>query len=199
MLSFASTSVPVIRVTKILHAQLSARPGIVALSLCVASGVILASGLFPQPTPSAIQYQQSQDWFWCANQAMGFLVPLVFLFSGLVGKLADRCRRLSGNRWLLTIALFAIAYGSADFLLNLPLACCEGYTNEHRFGLGTGSVGQGATRRVAGTGRYCVALGLDSVLFHESNATPVVALERCRVRPCACRHIFRVAHLDSAA
>jgi Zn-dependent protease with chaperone function len=73
---------------------------------------------------------------------MGLAVPLLVLFSGLAGRLAKRCYRLSRDRWFLAIALFAIAYATIDFLLNLPLAFWEGYVNEHHFGLGTGSVGQ---------------------------------------------------------
>jgi STE24 endopeptidase len=141
---FASMAIPVSPGTKFPHAVLSTRRVVVALSLYLASGTGLASGLLPQPTPQAIHYQQSQDWFWCADQAMGLLVPLVVLFSGLAGRVADRCRRLSGNRWFPAIVLFAIAYAGVDFVLNLPLAYWEGYANEHAFGLGTGSVGQWA-------------------------------------------------------
>jgi STE24 endopeptidase len=131
-------------IAKFLHAALDTRRVSASLVFYLASSVSLASGLLPEPTARAIHYQQSQDWFWCADQAMGLLVPLVALFSGLAGTVARQCRRLSGDRWFLTIVLFAIAYAGADFLVNLPLAYWEGYANEHEFGLGTGSVGQWA-------------------------------------------------------
>jgi hypothetical protein len=92
---------------------------IAALLLCLVSGTSIASGLLPAPTTQAIRYQNSQDWFWCADQAMGLLVPSAVLLSGLASRLADRCRRLSGGRWFLTIVLFALAYATIDFLMNL--------------------------------------------------------------------------------
>jgi hypothetical protein len=110
-----------------LIAGLSLRPLVLVLSLCVVSGSSFPSSLLPEPTASAIRYQNLQDWFWCADQAMGLVVPPFVLFSGLGGRLAERCRRLTGNRWFLAIALFAIAYATIDFLLNLPLAFWEGY------------------------------------------------------------------------
>jgi len=113
-----------------------------ALSLCLVPVASVASSLLPEPTSQAIQYQNSQDWFWSADHVMGLAVPLLVLFSGVAGRLAKRCYRLSRDRWFLAIALFAIAYATIDFSLNLPLAFWEGYVNEHHFGLGTGSVGQ---------------------------------------------------------
>ena len=112
------------------------------LPLCLVPVASIASGLLPEPTSQAIRYQNSQDWFWCADHLMGLAIPLLVLFSGLAARLADWCYRLSGNRWFLAIAFFAITYATIDFSLNLPLAFWEGYVNEHRFGLGTGSPGQ---------------------------------------------------------
>jgi Zn-dependent protease with chaperone function len=124
------------------------------------SGASIASGLLPAPTAQAIRYQNSQDWFWCADQAMGLLVPLAVLLSGLASRLADRCRRLSGGRWFLTIVLFALAYATIDFSVNLPLAFWEGFANEHHFGLGTGSVGQWAIEQLVGFGVRLIAVSL---------------------------------------
>jgi STE24 endopeptidase len=125
------------------------------LSLCLVPVASVASGLLPEPTSQAIQYQNSQDWFWCADHLMGLAVPLLVLFSGLAGRVADRCYRLSGNRWFPAIALFAIAYATIDFSLKLPLAFWEGYVNEHHFGLGTGSPGQWLKEQLVG---YVVSL-----------------------------------------
>ena len=117
-------------------------PMFTALPLCLVPVASVASSLLPEPTSQAIQYQNSQDWFWCADHGMGLAVPLLVLFSGVAGRLAKLCYRLSRDRWFLAIALFAIAYATIDFALNLPLAFWEGYVNEHHFRLGTGSVGQ---------------------------------------------------------
>src|SRR5580693_804315 len=88
------------------------RPAFLVLVLCLVSESGLASGLLPEPSVQAIHYQNSQDWFWCADQALGFIVPLVVLFSGLGSRIARGCYRLSRNRRLLGIALFAIAYAT---------------------------------------------------------------------------------------
>lgn len=133
---------------------------VAALLLCLVFGTSIASGLLPAPTTQAIRYQNSQDWFWCADQAMGLLVPLAVLLSGLASRLADRCRRLSGGNWFLTIVLFALAYATIDFSVNLPLAFWEGYANEHHFGLGTGSVGQWAIEQLVGFGVRLIAVSL---------------------------------------
>ncbi len=111
-----------------------------------------ASSILPSPTADAIQYQDYQDWFWCADLAMGLLVPLLVLFSGLGARIAAQCRRLSGDRWFLSIGLFAVAYCIVDFALNLPLAFWESYVTEHRFGLGTDSVGQWAVNQLISGG-----------------------------------------------
>jgi STE24 endopeptidase len=124
----------------------------VVLLNCIASEPSAASSLLPAPTTEAIRYQNYQDWFWCADQAMGLFVPLLILFSGWGARIAARCRRLSGDRWFLTIVLFAAAYCIIDFALNLPLAFWEGYATEHRFGLGTDSVGQWATKQLISGG-----------------------------------------------
>jgi STE24 endopeptidase len=122
----------------------------VVLWSCLASSPSVAFGLLPAPSVQAIQYQNYQDWFWCADEAMGLIVPLVLLFSGLGVRICDQCRRLSGNRWFLTIGLFAAAYCTIYFALNLPLAFWESYATEHRFGLGTDSPGQWAKDQVIG-------------------------------------------------
>jgi STE24 endopeptidase len=145
---------------KDLIAGLSLRPLVLVLSLCVVSGSSFASSLLPEPTAPAIRYQNLQDWFWCADQAMGLVVPLFVLFSGLGGRLAERCRRLTGNRWFLAIALFAIAYATIDFLLNLPLAFWEGYVTEHRFGLGTESAGVWTKNQLVGFAVRLIAVSL---------------------------------------
>jgi STE24 endopeptidase len=117
---------------------------------CLAASPSVASGLLPAPTAQAIQYQNYQDWFWCADEAMGLLVPLLMLFSGWGARIVDRCRHLSGERWFLTIGLFAVVYCIIDFALNLPLAFWQSYATEHRFGLGTDSVGQWAKAQLIG-------------------------------------------------
>jgi STE24 endopeptidase len=126
------------------------RPALLVLGLCVVSEPGFASGLLPEPSAQAIEYQNSQDWFWWADQAMSFIVPLVVLFCGLGSRIAAGCYRLSGNRRLPSIALFAVAYATIDFSLNLPLAFWEGYANEHHYGLGTQSPGQWAKEQLVG-------------------------------------------------
>src|SRR5450631_4854560 len=78
---------------------------LIALWSCLAHGSSAASELLPAPTAQAIQYQNYQDWFWCADEAMGLIVPLLILFSGWGARITKKCRRLRGERWFLTIGL----------------------------------------------------------------------------------------------
>jgi hypothetical protein len=133
-----------------MNVGLNVRLLFLALVLCLVSEPGFASGLLPEASARAIHYQNSQDWFWCADQAMGFVIPLVVLFSGLGNRIARGCIRLSGNRRFLGIAMFAIAYATLDFSLNLPLAFWEGYANEHHYELGTDSPGQWAKGQLIG-------------------------------------------------
>jgi STE24 endopeptidase len=141
-------------------AGLSSRRLVLVLSLSFVSGSSFASSLLPEPTAQATRYQYLQDWFWCADQAMGLVVPLLVLFSGLGSRLAERFSRLTGKSWFLAIALFAIAYATIDFSLNLPLAFWEGHVTEHRFGLGTESAGVWAKAQMVGFVVRLVAVSL---------------------------------------
>jgi STE24 endopeptidase len=67
---------------------------------------------------------------------------------------------LTGNRWFLSIALFAIAYATVHFLLNLPLGFLEGYVTEHRFGLSTESGGAWIKEQIVGFAVRLIAVSL---------------------------------------
>jgi len=89
----------------------------------------------PEPTPAAIAYHQGLDLFWLADQAVGLLIPLAFLFSGWSGRLAGWCRRRADGRRFWTVTLFAILYTAFSTLIQLPLTYAENYVYEHAFGL----------------------------------------------------------------
>ena len=86
----------------------------------------LALGADPLPVPAAapnaLAYHRAQDWFWLAEQALAFLLPLVILFTGLSARLTGWARRVTGGRWYPTLALYTILYLGISFIVGLPLS-----------------------------------------------------------------------------
>lgn len=87
----------------------------------------------PEATPQALAYHHGLDLFWLADQAVGLLIPLVFLFTGWSGRLVGWCRRRVGGRWFWTVALWAMLYAVLTTLIQLPLTYAENYVYEHAF------------------------------------------------------------------
>ena len=64
----------------------------------------------PQPTPEALAYHHGQDLFWLAEQALGFLVPAIILFTGWGAGIRAWAARVTGGRWYPTLALFSAIF-----------------------------------------------------------------------------------------
>ena len=89
----------------------------------------------PEPTEKALKYYRSGNKLWVVETLWGFAVPLVILFTGFSARIRTLALRLSGGRWFLTIAFFAILYGLVGFVIDLPLAYCTGFARPHAYGL----------------------------------------------------------------
>jgi Zn-dependent protease with chaperone function len=87
----------------------------------------------PAATPEAIAYHRGLDLFWLADQAVGLAIPLLFLFTGLSGRLVDQLRRRVGGRWFWTVTLYAMLYTVLVTLIQLPLTYTENFVYEHAF------------------------------------------------------------------
>ena len=104
----------------------------------------------PEATPEAIAYHRGLDLFWLADQAVSLLIPLLFLFTGLSGRLVDRLRRRVGGRWFWTVTLYAMLYMALSTLIQLPLTYAENYIYEHAFGLSNQTPAVWASEIVSG-------------------------------------------------
>ncbi len=89
----------------------------------------------PEPTEKALKYYRSGNKLWVVETLWGFAIPLVILFTGFSARIRTLATRLSGGRWFLTIALFAVLYGLVGFVIDLPLAYCTGFARPHAYGL----------------------------------------------------------------
>lgn len=96
----------------------------------------------PAASPEAITYHRGLDLFWLADQAMGLLIPLLFLVTGWSGRLAGWIRRRVGGRWFWTVTLFAMVYLTLSTLIELPLTFAENYLYDHAFDQSNQSFGR---------------------------------------------------------
>ncbi len=104
------------------------------LGLSIAAPAFGADPLpVPQPTPEALAYHHGQDLFWLADQALGFLLPAIILFTGWSGGLMRWSRRVTGGRWYPTLALYSMIYVVIAFIVELPLSYEHDYVFAHAY------------------------------------------------------------------
>jgi Zn-dependent protease with chaperone function len=103
-------------------------------ALCIASVALGADPLpVPTPTADALAYHRAQDWFWLADQALSFLIPIIILFTGWSGRLTGWARRVTGGRWYPTLALYTALYLLITFIVGLPLSYAHDYVFAHAY------------------------------------------------------------------
>jgi len=107
---------------------------------CLAVFLSLAAPAFadeslpvPQPTAEALAYHQGQDLFWLADQALGFILPAVILFTGWSAGIRSWASRVTGGRWYPTLALFAAIYVVISAIVELPLGYERDYVFAHAY------------------------------------------------------------------
>jgi Zn-dependent protease with chaperone function len=87
----------------------------------------------PAPTPEALAYHHWQDLFWLVEQALGFLIPIVILFTGWSAKLTGWSRRVTGGRWYPTLALYGVLYLLITSIVGLPESYIHDYLFAHAY------------------------------------------------------------------
>jgi STE24 endopeptidase len=90
----------------------------------------------PAPSEKAVRYYRSGNLLWLVKRAWNFLVPVLFLFTGLSARIRSRAQRF-GKSWFMTIGGYFVLYLFLNFLLNLPLSYYGGFIREHAYGLST--------------------------------------------------------------
>ena len=75
-----------------------------------------------EASAAAQAWSRHRDMIWLAHQAVALALPALLLFSGLGAWLRTRLDRLTGERRLLTVTLFAGVYAALFIVLNLPVS-----------------------------------------------------------------------------
>jgi Zn-dependent protease with chaperone function len=121
------------------------------LTIFVASAAFAAAPLpVPPSTPEAVAYHRGQDWFWLADQALAFLVPLVILFTGWSARMTGWARRLVRGRWYPTLALYTILYLLISFVVGLPLGYAQDYVFAHAYDQSNQTLGKWGGDQIIG-------------------------------------------------
>ena len=87
----------------------------------------------PQPTPEALAYHHGQDMFWLADQALGFILPVIILFTGWSAGIRGWAGRVTGGRWYPTLALYAAIFVVISAIVELPLSYERDYVFAHAY------------------------------------------------------------------
>src|SRR5581483_5483275 len=59
----------------------------------------------PEPSEKALQYHRSGNWLWVFDNLWGWVIPLLFLFTGFSARLRNVARRI-GRRWFFVIGVY---------------------------------------------------------------------------------------------
>lgn len=82
----------------------------------------------------AFLYRKTNLKIWAIKLVLSFLIPTLFLFTGLSSRIRDFAQGKS-QRIFFIIVVYVIIYTFIDFLINLPLDYYGNFIVEHRFGL----------------------------------------------------------------
>ena len=69
------------------------------------AAVQCANVIVPEATEQAMRYYTSGNILWMIQQAASLIIPLLFLVTGVSGKLATFSEKV-GRRWFFTIACY---------------------------------------------------------------------------------------------
>jgi Zn-dependent protease with chaperone function len=95
----------------------------------------------PEASAEAMRYYNSGNILWIVQQAWGFIVPLLFLFSGLTGKMSSFAQKW-GKKWYFVIIIYLILFTAISQILNFPLDYYSGYIRQHAYGLSMQTLGR---------------------------------------------------------
>jgi STE24 endopeptidase len=90
----------------------------------------------PEATAQAMKYYNSGNVLWIVGQAWSLIVPLLFLWWGLTGKMSKFAQKW-GKKWYFVIVIYLALYLLIAQLLEFPLDFYAGYLRQHAYGLST--------------------------------------------------------------
>jgi len=95
----------------------------------------------PEMSEKAARYYRSGNWLWFFNVVWGFLLPVLFLFTGFSAWLSTWAQRL-GRKWFFVIALYMVFFSLVNFVVNLPLSYYQGFARQHAYELSNQTFGK---------------------------------------------------------
>jgi Zn-dependent protease with chaperone function len=95
----------------------------------------------PPATEKAMQRYRSGNRLWVVDTLLGFLIPLLFLFTGFSARIRNLAQRW-GKKWFFVIALYLVLFSLVNYLIGLPLSYYEEFVREHAYGLSNQTFGK---------------------------------------------------------
>lgn len=110
----------------------------------------------PPPTPAAISFYKSGNFFFIINLLWSLVIPGVIAFSGFGAKLRNLCQKITG-KWLLEKALYTLFFLLITAALTFPLDYVTDYLRSHKYGLSNQTFGRWL-------GHYAISLAITTFL-----------------------------------
>jgi Zn-dependent protease with chaperone function len=95
----------------------------------------------PEASEQAMRYYNSGNILWIVNQTWSLIVPLLFLWWGLTGKMSGFAKKW-GKKWYFIIVIYLALYLTISQLLNFPLDFYAEYFRQHEYGLSSQTLGR---------------------------------------------------------
>lgn len=89
---------------------------------------------YPEMPREVYDYRKSNLRVWAINLVLKFLIPLLFLVTGLSNRIGLLARG-KGNNLFLTGIIYVVVFSIIDLLVSIPMDFYSSYILKHRFGL----------------------------------------------------------------
>lgn len=95
----------------------------------------------PEASEQALRFYKSGNILWIITQAWALIIPLLFLVTGVSGKLGKFASKW-GKNWFFTLVVYLVLFIAIFQLLDLPLDFYASYIRLHDYGLSNQSFGR---------------------------------------------------------
>jgi len=95
----------------------------------------------PPATEQALRYYQSGNVLWALDLALGFLIPIAFVFTGFSARLRDLAHRV-GRNWFFTLVVYFVFFALINFVIGLPWSYYTEFVRQHDYGLSNQTLGK---------------------------------------------------------
>ncbi len=103
----------------------------------------------PAPSEKAMSYYRGGISLWVINTILGFLIPILFLFTGLSARIRNWAQRI-GRKWFFVIGIYFAIFTIITFVIELPIDYYQSFVREHAYGLSDQAFGKWAGDELKG-------------------------------------------------